>query len=109
MKGIYSFYWDCGRVGSVSGLFVAESADIAKAIGKQVYLGEVLGKHSEIYGSLDEPDVTLKSDAPADVEFFERLDLVTGYNPLEYINDDEEDDENVTTGEELDEQLDHGG
>lgn len=24
MKNLYQFYWDCGRMGSVEGLFVAE-------------------------------------------------------------------------------------
>lgn len=107
MKGIYSFHWDCGRMGELDGLFVADSESVAKAIGKEVYFGEALGKHSEICGTLDTSDITLKSDANDHVEMFLHLDLATGYNPLSYLQDEEEDDE-VSTGNELDEQSDHG-
>jgi hypothetical protein len=90
MKGIYSFHWDCGRMGEVNGLFVADSADVEKAIGREVYLGEILGKHSEICGELEAEDVTLKSDDPNHVEIFEKLGLATGHNPLSYLDDEEE-------------------
>ncbi len=92
MKGIYSFHWDCGRMGEVNGLFVADSADVEKAIGREVYLGEVLGKHSEIYGVLDTNAVVLKSDNPAHVEMFESLDLTTGHNPLAYLEDQDDEE-----------------
>lgn len=93
MKGIYSFYWDCGRSGHIDGLFVADSEDVAKAIGKEVYFGEVLGKHSEIYGALDANEITLKSDANDHVEMFLHLDLSTGYCPLDYLREEDEDEE----------------
>lgn len=82
MKGIYSFYWDCGRMGFIDGVFVADSEDVEKAIGQEIYFGEVLGKHSEIAGKLEESEITLKSDRAEDVEFFERLGLSTGYDPI---------------------------
>ena len=93
MKGIYSFHWDCGRSGEIDGLFVADSEAVAKAIGKTVNFGEVLGKHSEIYGTLEADEITLKSDANDHVEMFLHLDLATGYNPLSYLSDEDEDEE----------------
>ena len=53
MKAIYQFHWDCGRMGDIAGLFVASKQDVQDAIGKEIYFGEVLGKHSEVYGTLD--------------------------------------------------------
>ncbi len=93
MKGIYSFHWDCRRSGQIDGLFVADSEAVANAIGKKVYFGEVLGKHSEIYGTLEANEITLKSDANDHVEMFLHLDLTTGYNPLYYLIDEEENEE----------------
>lgn len=90
MKGIYSFHWDCGRSGEIDGLFVADSEAVAKAIGKHIYFGEVLGKHSEICGTLEANEIKLKSDANDHVEMFLHLDLTTGYNPLSYLNEEEE-------------------
>ena len=91
MKKIYVFYWDCGRMGSLDGLFVAEESDIEKVIGKEVYFGEVLGKHSEIYGMLEESDLTVKTD---DQEFIRKfidifdMGTISGYNPLDYYKEE---------------------
>lgn len=94
MKGIYRFWQNWGRMGELHAIFVADAADVANAIGKRLYFGEVLGKHSDIYGPLEASDVTLVSDAADDVATFERLKLASGYNPLEYLDeaDDEEDE-----------------
>ena len=90
MKGIYKFHWYCGRQGDLNGLFLADSDVIEKSIGKHVYFGEVLGKHSEVEGTLDSGDVSLVSDDPNDVAVFERLKLSTGFNPLSYMDAEEE-------------------
>ena len=34
MKGIYRLDVDCGRMGELDGVFVADSADIANVMGK---------------------------------------------------------------------------
>ncbi len=54
---LYSFEWDCGRMGFVEGLFVATEEEIKDAIDKEVYFGEILGKHSEVYGTLEQGDL----------------------------------------------------
>lgn len=89
MKGIYKFYWDCGRQGSVDGCFVADESEIENSIGKEVYFGDILGKHSEIYGILDESDFELSTTDPKVVELFEIFKLASGYNPLEYISEED--------------------
>lgn len=96
MKRIYGFYWDCGRMGSVQSLFVADSEQVAKCIGKRVYFGEILGKHSEIYGRLKETDLTVKTEDPQFIAEFERIfgeDFSTGHNPLDYIEESEDEED----------------
>ena len=89
MRGIYHFLWDCGRMGEVTGLFVADSAEVDASIGRIAYLGEVLGKHSEINDYITGDDVQLCTE---DQEFIDKAleyGLVpTGYNPLDYIDND---------------------
>lgn len=86
MQAIYGFYWDCGGQGYVEGYFVADSTEIAKALGEGVNLGEVLGKHSDIYGELEDADLKMVSKDENDIEVFQRLfPDGMGYNPLDYI------------------------
>lgn len=98
MKVLAKFFWDCGRSGEINGLFIAEKAAIDAAIGKYVYLGEVLGKHSEVYGNINEEDITIVSEDQTIVELLLNLfedGTISGFNPLEYIeeSDDEDNDE----------------
>jgi hypothetical protein len=44
--GLYKFFWDCGRNGSVDGIFVAYDKEVEKLIGREINLGEALGKHT---------------------------------------------------------------
>lgn len=90
MKGIYKFKFDCRRSGSLSGIFVAGKDDVENIIGKEVYFGEVLGKHSEVYGTIDENEISFVTDDPIAVEIFEKYNLSSGYNPFRYLRDEEE-------------------
>ena len=88
-KGVYKFFWDCGRMGELYGLFLATDEDVKAAIGKRAYFGEVLGKHSEIEGEVEEADITLVSDDPAVVKVIEDHNLQSGYSPLDYLMDED--------------------
>lgn len=85
-KGVYQFFWDCGRMGDLHGVFVATDKEVRDTHGKRVYFGEVLGKHSEIEGEIDPPDIALISDDPAVVAAFESRSPI-GYSPIEYLQD----------------------
>ena len=88
-------------MGELQGLFVADKESVAKIMNKKVYFGEVLGKHSEIFGIVEESDISILSE---DQEFIEKLIeimpktgrtftkslTVSGYNPFSYLDDDEE-------------------
>jgi hypothetical protein len=78
---LWSFYWDCGRQGEIEGLFKATKEEVENAIGKDVYFGEILGKHSEVYGTIEEGEIELVSDNPLEV----MSATESGYNPLEYL------------------------
>lgn len=93
MKGIYRFQYECGRMGTLSGVFVADSDDVGKIDGECVYFGEVLGKHSDIEADIRSNDnlKLLSADGLA-VEVFETLNLETGHNPFDYWERDDHGD-----------------
>lgn len=95
MNNLYSFYVDCGRAGNLEGLFIATQEEVDNAIGKQLYFGEVLGKHSDVEGELEEHEVKLISNDQDKVEWLLGVCgySVSGFNPLDYISDSEEEDE----------------
>jgi hypothetical protein len=84
---LYDFYWDCGRNGDLEGRFLATQEEVDALIGKEIYFGEVLGKHSEIYGEIEKGDITLVTDNQEFLKEAERLDicLSSGYSPLDYL------------------------
>lgn len=92
-RGLYRFRFDCGRMGHLDGLFTATADEVKSAIGRELYFGEVLGKHSEIYGTLDEGEVTLVTDDEAFVSKFDEYQCASGFNPLDYFREDEESEE----------------
>ena len=88
-KSIYKFYCDFGRMGELSGVFAAHPEKIFALIGKSLYFGEVLGKHSEVVLTLKAEHLTFVTDDPKFVELFEKYDLETGINPLSVIIEEE--------------------
>jgi len=92
MKAIYKIEIDYGRSGSLYGIFVADTERVKKVVEEKtsVYFGEVLGKHSEVEVTFNDPaDFILVSDDPAVVEVFEKHEMATGYDPFDYIDDGE--------------------
>lgn len=88
MKKLYSFFWDCGRMGSVEGLFIADEEKVDELMGHRIYFGEILGKHSEIYGNLDDEDISVLSEDQEKIEWLEGImcsKTISGYNPLDYV------------------------
>ena len=101
-KAIYKFYQDHGRMGSLEGIFVANPQKVKQLIDseKEVYFGEVLGKHSEIYGPISEDEMTMVAVEPALVELFEAHDLSSGFCPFDYMEEifeegSEDEDEDI--------------
>ena len=64
-------------------------------IGQQVYFGEIAGKHSEVYGTLDTEDIAVKTDTATVVAFL--LHHPSGWDSNysflnRLMNDDNEDE-----------------
>ena len=88
MKNLYKFEWDYGRQGSIDGLFISEEKDVKNAIGKNVYFGEILGKHSDIYGVIEEGEITeikVSDSTLNELNLIFKNGNICGYNPLDYV------------------------
>jgi hypothetical protein len=78
-------------MGDVEGLFAWPSKQVDEAIGREVYFGEILGKHSEIGGTLKIEDLEILSE---DQDFIDKLiDIfgtlsISGYNPMLYLEEE---------------------
>lgn len=81
---------DCGRMGDLDGLFLVDKADfeLAQKLNPQVYFGEVLGKHSEVYCDFNEMSFTVKTDDAAKIAVMKEIGVVSsGHNPFDYLHD----------------------
>ncbi len=93
MKKLYRFAWDVRRMGRVQGTFIADDSEVAAAIGREVNFGEILGKHSEIYGTIEAGEIVEVTDDQDFIAKAEKYGVgATGYNPLEYFREDEEEE-----------------
>jgi hypothetical protein len=84
---LWKFDFDCGRMGSLDGLFIATEKEVKNIIGKKAYFGEVLGKHSEVYGVIKETEIEKVDLDSAAVEKVSKIlgKTWSGFNPLNYI------------------------
>jgi len=87
---LWSFNLDCGRMGELESLFVANESDIESAIGKTVYFGEVLGKYSEIFFKLEKDMLKEVGGAILAIGLFVvfKSHNICGKNPLDYIEEE---------------------
>ena len=86
MKGLYRMEIDYGRMGDLSGIFIADTEDVKNLIeeGKEVSFGEVLGKHSEVNTAITDNDLTLITTDPLVIGIVEEHGLENGFNPFDY-------------------------
>lgn len=82
MKKLWKFEWD-SCYAFIGGLFVATDEEVKNLIGKEVVFGEWEGKHSEVYGTIEDGEITLVSDNPIVVESIGNF----GLNPLEFLEE----------------------
>ena len=86
MVGLYRLNASFGREGDLEGLFLADSEDVKYLIDNQVsvYFGEVLGKHSEVYGSFSSDEIELITEDEKVIDIFRKYNISSGYNPFVY-------------------------
>lgn len=104
MRYLYKFHHDFGRMGDLNGLFVATEEQVKNIIGKNIYFGECLGKHSDIDLDIEESDIVKQDLDSETVEKVTKLLGVwwSGKNPVAIYDeqleensfeDDDEDEE----------------
>lgn len=86
---LYKYHQDFGRMGELHGVFALTQEEFDKLQEKgDVYLGEVLGKHSDVVAYFDSNTMKELTD---DQEFIAKAieyDLIpSGINPLRYIEE----------------------
>lgn len=98
---LYKFRWDVPRQGEIESLFIADSEQVEAVMGMTVYFGEVLGKHSDVQGTLDPEDLTIITQDQRVIADLIRLfagdrwgrsGSLCGLNPLHSLQDDEGND-----------------
>lgn len=94
MDKIWHYHLDCGRMGYIEGMFVAAEEEIENNVGLIVNFGEALGKHSEITTTFNWDDIEELTDDQDLIEKCVNANIVpNGYNPLDYIYEEEEEDD----------------
>ena len=89
---LYEFFVDL-RHGDLEGYFIATEKDVQALIdsGRELQLGEVLGKHSDVELVVTADMITAKSgdkDAIALIrDIFKCGDSIMGINPMEYFHE----------------------
>ncbi len=84
MRALYKMNFDCGRMGCLEGTFIADTEDVEYLTNNKisVYFGEVLGKHSEIFGYIDKSEIEQITTDENVIKIVEKYNLETGYNPF---------------------------
>lgn len=90
-KGVYKLNFDCGRQGVLEGIFISNRKEVNSIIGKTVHFGEVLGKHSEVSGTLEEENIHLVTQDLHAIQVIEDCGLITGFNPFDYLEEEDND------------------
>lgn len=79
-------FWIDGRYGNLSGIFVADVDKLEELVGEELYFGEVLGKHSEVIYTFHMESIEVITKDSEAISIFNRYQMETGYNPLDYSN-----------------------
>lgn len=99
MKKLYRFLVDSFRGGKVESVFIAHEKDVTALVGKEIYFGEILGKHSELEIYIDVDTIIELSTSQLLIKDLEKIfskelscdtTTISGYNPVMYAADDEE-------------------
>ena len=86
MKALFKMNFDCGRNGNLEGVFIADTDDVKYLVKNNisVYFGEVLGKHSDVSGCVDESEITMITTDENVISVVCEHGLESGYNPFDH-------------------------
>ena len=102
---LYQYNEGFGRMGDLDSVFIATDEEMKSIKNKNLYFGEVLGKHSEIIGTVDDNTIKLLSDNGTVVSVL--LDVfpeghISGICLFDYEVEEEDEDEDEDESEESD-------
>lgn len=92
MRKLYKLNVFFGGCGDIEGLFCNKESEVQAAIGKTVYLGEVLGRHSDVWFTLEEKHlkvISVDQDFINEIEYEFQSTNLCGYNPLNYLTNEQ--------------------
>lgn len=89
-KRLYQFNRYFHRQGDIEGVFIAEPEEIDKLVGSNINFGEAFGKHSEISCIIKQEDIKeLHVLDSTIIDLFEVIgNTISGYNPLDFLEDE---------------------
>lgn len=93
---LYKFEVHCGRMGTLSGIFVCTEEMVKRVLGKTIYFGEVLGKHSDVSLKMEENYFTKLTNDQEFTKKFLEFGCQSGMCPFDYLEDEEPEDEEPT-------------
>ena len=106
MVKLFAFNADYGRMGFLSGTFLADEDDVFNLTGKKVHFGEALGKHSDITYEVDDDDFSIIDIKQSSIDdLIKALDgekTLSGLNPFEYLDEEENFEDDITEDFDLD-------
>lgn len=85
MKKLWKIEWDL-RNGTLYGMFLATDKEVKSLVGKELYVGEENGKHSEVCWTVEDGEIELFSDDKYVISHVKPF----GYNPFDYLGEQEE-------------------
>ena len=85
---IYKFSAEYNR-DPVESVFPAEEAEIEWIIGKDIYFGEIQGKHSEVIMTMKRSHFTVLTDDPIKVDIIKEIVGATGHCPFDYLDEEQ--------------------
>lgn len=101
---LYRYEEDFGRMGSLSGVFLADDQDLKWFMGARVWDSDILGKHSEIQITFDSDTVKTLDVSESTVHDLLRVigKNISGTTPYDYDYqiDEQRDDDSFTTEDE---------
>ena len=92
-KKLWYFHWEHFRIrGRVESVFIATQEEVDQVIGRDIYFGEILGKHSELVCNIEAENFTLISEDPYVIKSLEDVcgQTISGYNPIIYLKEQED-------------------
>ena len=85
---IWRWSWSM-RGGDLESVFTATRAEVEELYGQYIVFGEVLGKHSDVQGTLEADEFEVLSEDPQLVELFRKHVGSTGHSPFDYLEEED--------------------